>query len=280
MPALPSLLRTGRGGRLSRLSILLAIIVAILGGAAAVDAAGAQSAPGGRLALVVANTAYPDRRLKTPLADARAIADALRRQGFSVMVADNQPRAALAQSIASFRQRIEPGTVAVFYYSGYALQAARKNYLLPVDAAPGSASEVASLGIGLDTIFDKLAPGPGGARIAILEASRLNPLEQSFRGFSSGLAAVEAPEGGLVAFSAAPGKVAPEPTGDLDGFTREAAAALSAPAPLADSLAKLRDTVATATRNAQTPFIASRLPRDLALGSSPAPAAEAGGQDQ
>src|SRR5215468_4728745 len=54
-------------------------------------------------------------------------------------------------------------------------------------------------------LADELESRGAGVKLIILDASRGNPFERRFRGFSAGLAGIYAPDDTLVMYSAAPG---------------------------------------------------------------------------
>src|SRR5262245_52214881 len=86
-----------------------------------------------RVALVIGNGAYVDLAapLSTTIADARALADELRRGGFEIYLKLNVGKVDMRNAIAEFSTRITPGTIALFYFSGFGLQVDRENYLVP-----------------------------------------------------------------------------------------------------------------------------------------------------
>ena len=234
--------------------LLLALALIAVSGTGPSATALAQAAMPGRIALVIGNAAYPDGKLATSLNDARAMADALRKIGFDVSLAEDLSRKATQAAVTAFRDKIKPGSIAVFYYAGQAIQVARRNYMLPIDAEPGSAIEVPSVAFGVSQVFDQAPPDESGARITILDASRSNPAEQRFRGFSAGLAKPDVTPGTVVALSANPAKVAPDHAGDVDIYTSEVVAALQSPGlGLGDLFNQVRAKVSAATNGEQVP---------------------------
>jgi formylglycine-generating enzyme required for sulfatase activity len=87
-----------------------------------------------RVALVVGNRDYPGRNaLKNPVNDARLMAETLRGLSFEVLEGYNLSREQMEQSFTQFKQRLQPGGVALFFYSGHGIQIGGHNYLVPVD---------------------------------------------------------------------------------------------------------------------------------------------------
>src|SRR5258707_598963 len=121
---------------------LLWILVSIVMVASAErNASAQQSGPVPRLALIIGNSNYPDTEvsLKEPLKDAvkdaRALADELKREGmgFQVTFAEDLSRDGMKLEFDRFYARITPGSVALVFFGGYAIQAARQSYIIPVD---------------------------------------------------------------------------------------------------------------------------------------------------
>jgi uncharacterized caspase-like protein len=73
-----------------------------------------------RVALVIGNNDYKNvPKLQKAVNDARTMGDALKQLGFSVMVAENQTRAAFSQTLLAFDAAVEPGDTAFFFYAGH-----------------------------------------------------------------------------------------------------------------------------------------------------------------
>ncbi len=89
-----------------------------------------------RVALVIGNGAYRNvPTLPNPPNDATDVAAALRRSGFDVIVETNLDQIGMQDASIRFAREARTADVALFYYSGHALQFAGVNYLVPVDAS-------------------------------------------------------------------------------------------------------------------------------------------------
>ncbi|RKX81737.1 MAG: hypothetical protein DRP58_11420 [Spirochaetes bacterium] len=86
-----------------------------------------------RKALVVGNSAYQAGSLTNPENDAESIAEVLKSAGFEVILTTNRNLRQMEGDLRSFRQSINKGDVALFFYAGHGVQVDGKNYLLPVD---------------------------------------------------------------------------------------------------------------------------------------------------
>jgi hypothetical protein len=103
----------------------------------------AQAPVDARVALVIGNAAYPSARLPNPANDARAMAEALRGAGFSVIEVRDATRAQMADAVIRVREALkEKGGVGMLYYAGHGLQLEWRNYMVPVDAALRNAADV------------------------------------------------------------------------------------------------------------------------------------------
>src|SRR5262249_51269422 len=95
----------------------------------------AQALAEGRVALVIGNGAYQNApRLPNPANDANDVAAALRRSGFETILATDLDRNGMDEATVNFARAARTADVALFYYSGHALQFNGVNYLAPIDA--------------------------------------------------------------------------------------------------------------------------------------------------
>ncbi len=248
------------------------ILVGFLLAGAAVTAVPAQ-AQGTRIALVIANANYPDDNtpLKQPLKDASAISAELKRNGFEVDTRENLTRLGMQEAIDAFKNKIKPGATALLFYSGYALQASRQNFLIPVNAQIWAEGDVKRDGIGLEGVLDEMNVRGAKTKIVILDASRKNPFERRFRGFSGGLASVNSPRGTLMISAALPGQVANEGNGENSLFIGELLKELRTPnASAEDVFTRTRIGVSRATNGEQVPWVSSSLSEEFQFGRSTA----------
>lgn len=241
-------------------AVFRTLVLAACLGLAGLGSTGARAA-GGRTALVIAEAAYPDSDAPIPtvIADARAVADALRRRGFAVVDAENADKAAMQAAIDRFLKSIEPDGIALVFFSGYGIQAKRRNYLIPVDARIWSEADVARDGISVDGLLDGMAKHRAGIRVTILDASRRNPFERRFRSFSQGLAPADAQPGTLTLYATAAGGVLNEGGGPTSLFVNELVQQIATDKSADQAFAATRDALAKRSRNGQVPALAARL---------------------
>src|SRR6266849_3818632 len=187
-----------------RLRFLLCMTVT---SAMLIVSAGAQQRTA-RVALIIGNASYPDASTPLPatIRDARSLAEELRRSEFEVDLKENLGKEDMQRAIEAFTGKIRSGTAALFYFSGYGIQAARQTYLIPINAQVWSEADLRRDGFSVDALLAEMNRKGAKVKIVVIDAARRNPFERRFRASAAGLAAIDAPEGTLAMYSAAPGK--------------------------------------------------------------------------
>jgi caspase domain-containing protein len=169
-----------------------------------------------RVALVIGNNDYKNvPKLQKAVNDARTMGDTLKQLGFSVMVAENQTRAAFSQTLLAFDAAVEPGDTAFFFYAGHGFEIAGQNFLLPIDvpaASEGQEELVRDASVLADRIIERLQNKKVRTAILVFDACRNNPFERSGTravAGGGGLAPMtQLPEGVFSVFSAGPRQTA------------------------------------------------------------------------
>jgi len=222
-----------------------------------------------RFALVFGNSDYPDQPLKNPANDARVVATSLRKLGFQVIERINAKRSVMELAVLEFGEKLKSGGVGLFYYAGHGIQARGQNYLIPVDAEMTSEAAIRFQAVEVSKVLDFMAESRNRANIVILDACRNNPFRDTVRGAPTGLAAIDAARGTLIAYSTAPGRVAVDGDGANSPYTAALVRSLDEPGLKAEELFKrVRIDVADVTRGTQTPWESSSLTGDLVLNPS------------
>ncbi len=262
----------------TRLCLWLCFLV-MSGGAMAVSAWSQQRAA--PVALVIGNANYPDADapLPTIIKDARALAEEFRRNDFTVDLKENVNKDDMQRAIDAFTRRISSGTAALFYFGGYGIQVGRQTYLLPVNAQVWTEADARRDGISLDSLLAEMHSKGSRLKIIIVDAARRNPFERRFRSSAAGLAAIDASDGTLAMFSAAPGRVISDRSGDNSLFIGELIKELRGSNLTAeDVFNRTRVNVSRASNNEQVPWVASSLleefyfSRSRQAATTPAPA--------
>ena len=232
-----------------------------------------------RVALVIGNANYPDAG--APLAhainDARAVSTALRGNGFDVDLVEDASRDDITRAVDRLKGRITPDTVVMLFFGGYGVQAGRESYMVPVDAAIWKESDVRRQGVSVESVLAAMTERGAQAKVVVLDASRRNPYERRFRGYSHGLAPIAAPDKALILSSATPGRVADDATGDHSALVSALLANLNDSGESAETLfSRTRNAVSRASAGEQVPSVSSSLLGDVQLGMSREAAARPG----
>ncbi|WP_293797003.1 SUMF1/EgtB/PvdO family nonheme iron enzyme [uncultured Bosea sp.] len=229
------------------LRVLIAVVLLPM-----LAASGLAQQPGeaARVALVIANEAYPGALIGGAAQQGRSVAQALSAGGFDVVSVENADRNALRQAIASFAGKLRRGAQAVVFYSGHAIQERSRNFLLPVQNGAEGA-------VDLDEIVDPLIVARPASALIFLDAGRDNP----WLGKAKGLLPLEAMEGIAVLFPTAPGKALPGgPDRAVDAWLK----AIRTPGlEMAQAVKQVRDTVSRETRRSQQIWLSAEPPRGL-----------------
>jgi formylglycine-generating enzyme required for sulfatase activity len=242
-----------------RLLFLLGLAAGML--FAVLGAAAQQSGAGQRFALLIGNSAYPDASapLAQPPKNVRALAEELRRGGFDVDVKENLGKEEMQRAVDAFKQKIRPGSAALFFFSGYGLQVNRQSFMIPINAQVWTENDIRRDGISIDSILADLHTRGATVKLLIMDASRRNPFERRFRTSPSGLASIDAPTGTLVMSAAAPGKVI-EDEGENSIFIGEMVKEMRAPGLTAEEIfSRTRIGVSRISNGEQVPWVSSSL---------------------
>src|SRR6476659_1787757 len=166
-----------------------------------------------RIALVIGNGAYPKGPIAHSLADGGLVAEALTSVGFEIVEGADVNSGDFRRLFGEFLAKVNaagPDAIAFIYYTGYAVQFEGDNYLVPVDAQLNRDSEIPIQGVRLFDLLRPLADAPATTKIVVLDAARALPFQIQGGQIAPGLAPIEAAPNLLVAFSSAPGIIAPD----------------------------------------------------------------------
>ena len=237
-----------------------------------------------RVALVVGNGAYTHAiRLPNPANDAADMAASLRELGFEVISAVDADKTAFDAKLRDFAKRLRGARTALFYYAGHGLQVAGKNYAVPVDARLEAAADLPVETVDIDQVLSVMQADENRINLVFLDACRDNPLTRSFAralpatrstSVGTGLSAVNAGRGTLIAYATAPNQVA------LDGartrnspFTAALLRHIGTPGlDIALVMRRVTADVEAASGGAQSPWVHASLTRDVVLKGGTAPA--------
>jgi uncharacterized caspase-like protein len=231
---------------------------------------------GAKLALVIGNGAYRNApMLPNPANDARAVANALRDDGFQVIEATDLDRVGMERVMLDFLQKAPSAKVRLLFYAGHGMQVDGNNYLMPIDATVASKSTAVFELVDIDRILKGL-DDEAHANVIILDACRDNPFETRISssrsgGRGSGLSGYESVGSGtLIAFATAPGNTAADGSGAHSPFTTALLKHIGTPRlELNQMLTRVRIDVAAATGKKQIPWVNSSLLGEIYLSQEP-----------
>jgi formylglycine-generating enzyme required for sulfatase activity len=169
-----------------------------------------------RVALVIGNGAYAHApHLPNPTHDAEDVAAALKRTGFDTILGTDLDQIGMQNAAIRFARAARTADVAVFYYSGHAMQYAGVNYLVPVDAELRDEPDLRRMAR-VDEILADLQQAKN-LRILVLDSCRDNPLADELKrsigvtrsaSIGRGLAKMESPDGTIISYSTQAGRTA------------------------------------------------------------------------
>lgn len=239
------------------------VLAFLLGLWAGLLAAPGDSLAGGRVALVIGNSAYKYAPpLNNPVNDATDIAEALERLGFDVIRGLDLDYAGMREQVLRFSDRLSDADVGLFFYAGHGLQVGGRNFLLPVDTRLETEADLDFRTIDLDLLLRNMTY-ESRTNIVFLDACRDHPLanylarRKSTRSaqISRGLAQVKVGGELFIAFATEPGSVALDGDGRNSPFTRALLDNIERPGtPIQDMMMAVRNQVIEKTNHQQVPW--------------------------
>lgn len=180
-----------------------------------------------RVALVIGIDRYPqlpaDKQLRKAGNDARAIAKALSDVGFKVSLGENVRRREFNRLWARFLNRLSPGDVAAFFFSGHGVELSGENFLIPGDIPKLSGNDETLLrgeAVSMQRLLVDLRDKRPRVKLLIIDACRDNPFSDGLGrslGATRGLARVTPPSGTFMMYSAGAGQKALDRLSNSDG---------------------------------------------------------------
>jgi hypothetical protein len=125
-----------------------------------------------------------------------------------------------------FARAARTADVAMFYYTGHALQFGGINYLVPVDAQLNDEADLRRM-VRVDDVIADMQPAKN-LRILVLDSCRDNPLAEQLKrsirtarsaSIGRGLAKIDSPEGMIIAYATQPGRTADDGDGRNSPYT-------------------------------------------------------------
>jgi caspase domain-containing protein len=220
-----------------------------------------------RIALVIGNGAYQNApRLPNPPNDAADVAAALKRSGFETILAGDLDKAGMDEATIRFARVARTADVAMFYYSGHALQFGGVNYLAPVDAKLTDEADLRRM-VRVDDIVADMQQVKN-LRILVLDSCRDNPLANELKrsigttralSLQHGLAKIDSPEGMIVAYATQAGRTAEDGGGRNSPYTAAFLKNIEAKEEIGTIFRRISSDVYEATGQAQLPELSLSL---------------------
>ena len=165
-----------------------------------------------KVALLIGNDAYTNlNSLANPVNDVATFSKVLKLLDFEVTVKTNiTSKTDFQETVANFRDTIDPRDTVLFYFSGHGVQIDSQNYLVPTEASERSEAILKDGSVNVNYILDELNDVSDTTNILILDACRNAPeFTKALRSTSSrsGLAILEA-TGTIISYSAGRGEYA------------------------------------------------------------------------
>jgi hypothetical protein len=187
----------------------------------------------------------------------------LKRNGFEVDTGENLSKEAMRAALDRFYGKINSGSTALLFFSGFGIQSDRQSYMIPVNAQIWTEPDVRRDGYSLESVLAEMNSKGARVKIAILDASRRNPFERRFRPVASGLAPVAVPNGTVVMYAAAPGAVVRE--GDRQVFVNELIKEIHGPGKIEEAFNRTLIGVSRESKGEQVPWFSSSLVEEFSF---------------
>lgn len=224
-----------------------------------------------RVALVIGNSAYKSAvRLANPANDAALVGGMFKNAGFDWIDTRTDLNAAeMRRALRDFGGRARGADVAVIYYAGHGIELDGANYLIPIDAALETDSDVLDETVALDRALFAVEPAKQ-LRLIILDACRDNPFAKTMkrtvaaRAIGRGLAKVEPTSPNtMIAFAAKAGSTASDGDSRNSPFATAIVERLPTPGlDLRKAFGFVRDDVLKNTGYKQEPYVYGSLGGD------------------
>ena len=220
-----------------------------------------------RIALVIGNSAYHNSPLTNPVNDARAMEQALKDVGFTVIRVENADTNEMYQAVKEFGLRLNENTVALFYFSGHGTQYEGENYLLSTDDDKLiNEDQLKYVAVKANYILSVMEGSRSDMNIFLLDACRNPPkFAAKTKSFDreKGLANMNSSGDTLISYATAPGKVAYDGDGKNSPYTASLIKRIREPKTIVNVLQDVTKDVFQSTGAKQRPWYNASLTRDF-----------------
>ena len=133
-----------------------------------------------RAALIIGNSAYPKgSALRNPTNDARDLAKALKRFGFTTSVVTDGTIEEMENSLTFFKKRLSSAKVGLLFFAGHGIQMKGENYLIAIDTKTSDEAAARHSSLPLNQVIETMEETPTETNIIILDACRNNPFDRA-----------------------------------------------------------------------------------------------------
>jgi formylglycine-generating enzyme required for sulfatase activity len=234
-----------------------------------------------RVALIIGNSAYKNATpLLNPRNDATDVAASLKRLGFETVTGFDLDKAAMEELAGRFARTAREADVALFYYSGHAMQFAGINYLMPVDARLADEADLRRM-LRVDDVVANLQQA-AKLRILVLDSCRDNPLAEGLKrsigitraaAMQRGLAKMDNAQGMIVAYATQAGRTADDGVSRNSPYTSAFLRNIEAAEEVGTVFRRISSEVYTTTGRTQLPELSLSLIGEFYLNGKAAPPA-------
>jgi formylglycine-generating enzyme required for sulfatase activity len=169
------------------------------------------------VALVIANSHYPDNVLANSQNDAKDIAEVLWGYNFTVIHKQDLNQAEMDEAMLEFEQSLTSGGIGLFYFAGHGIQINQQNYLMPIDFKIHEYERQLLKYHAMNAQYpiDVMEAAGSRVKIVILDAAQKNLFQwKKDSNLSDGLAAMHAPTGTIISYATALGKKSSDYNGE------------------------------------------------------------------
>ena len=173
-----------------------------------------------KVALVIGNSQYKTGGLANPVNDANSVKTALETLGFDVTKQVNRDKGQMEDDIDAVTGNLNQGDICFVFYAGHGVSVGQANFLVPIGAELSTKNHIKRRCVELDYLLGALDESRASMKVVVLDCCRDNPFRSITRSKTGGMASIEPPNGTIVTFSTAPGKVALDGAGANSPFTK------------------------------------------------------------
>ena len=211
-----------------------------------------------RIALLIGNSDYAQKRLDNPINDVNLLETKLKEIGFTVYNKQNLSKSQIIKELRSFYNQIDKETIALIYFSGHGVNSTldQKNYLIPIGAFSSLFNEGQLPDLAISDNY--LLQSTAGAKFSILllDACRTNDFKKIRGNKGLGLPQSILNNDYIISYATKVGKTAEDGTNNSP-YALALSKYLTSTYSISDMFTKVRKEVSSYTNGKQEPFYVS-----------------------